>query len=61
MFKVELQMEREVEEEKKVFIVICFDGIVSTFYFCCCFFFIPTENKEPKQPGSEDGGEWEFQ
>ena len=46
--KVELQMEREVEEEKKVFIVICFDGIVSTLYFCCCFFFIPTENKEPK-------------
>lgn len=62
MFKVELQMGREVEEEKKVFIVICFDGIVSTFYFCCCFFSLfLLKTKNQKQPGSEDGGEWEFQ
>ena len=34
---------------------------LSQLYIFVVVFFIPTENKEPKQPGSEDGGEWEFQ
>ena len=46
MFKVELQMERS-RRGKKVFIVICFDGIVSTFYFVVVFslFLLKTKNQ----------------